>query len=217
MRTAVLDEPVPVQIRIPDGDTHIASWLLDGRWYERPLLDDIRAHTEPGQSAVDVGAHIGNHTVWMAAVCGLKVLALEPNPAVCAVLRENVALNHLDGVMVMAAAAGARTGRGILHLEPGANSGTTRVGEFRRGDVSIVALDDLLRPDDLAVIKIDVEGMEVDVLHGMKRLLEDHRPIVFVEVTPETKHSVHRWFMERDYERYFHLRGRRTLGYRSLV
>lgn len=169
------------------GDAHYRMWnspdkigraFREGKLYERPLLEWIREQRFKG-IAVDVGANIGNHTLWMAAVCGLKVIAFEP--VMPHVVRANVALNpHLHSrVQVFEYGLGSaegefhHTGKGVLR--PGLSDQTT--DEI----AAVYPMDKLVPHEGVAFIKIDVEGMEVDVLKGSQKVLQTSHPALAIE------------------------------------
>jgi len=177
-----------VHMDFEDPTDLIAARVLEGqRFYERDLLEDVWTRTRGTTGvAVDVGAHVGNHTLWFACVCGLHVVAIEPNPAACRQLEANLARNAPTSVVVIEAAAGRIAGRGrLVGGQPG-NTGTVRVQAASEGDVPIVALDDLVYPGPVRIIKIDVEGSEADVLSGARHTIQEHRPVVYVEAPTET-------------------------------
>ncbi|HEV2929907.1 MAG TPA: FkbM family methyltransferase, partial [Propionibacteriaceae bacterium] len=82
------------RIRDPGGGGRVAKILRSGTPYEAGVLADMASLGLTG-AAVDVGANIGNHSLWLAVVCGLSVEAFEPDPANLSRLRHNVALNGL--------------------------------------------------------------------------------------------------------------------------
>jgi FkbM family methyltransferase len=138
-----------------------------------------------GMTVIDVGANWGYFTLLSAYLAGPsgRLLALEPHPALVAMLRENVRLNRLDHIECHDVAAGRA--RGLAPLigfdEGGGNWGLSQVA----GDRSPAGLTCLVqRVDDLIVerglervdlIKIDVEGSEADVIAGMADGLRDAR------------------------------------------
>ncbi|MEM9611105.1 MAG: FkbM family methyltransferase [Actinomycetota bacterium] len=151
--------------------------VLTGRPYEANLLDGIARRLPPGADVVDVGAHIGNHAIALAAL-GHRVVAIEPNPASRRLLEANVVRNGLaERVAVVAGGAGASTGRAQLAIDP-ENTGATRLLPGT-GTVDVHRLDDLVRRADL--VKVDVEGAEREVLAGAERLLRESRPLVLAE------------------------------------
>lgn len=138
----------------------------------------IDASVRPGDRVVDVGAHIGLNTLYMAARVGPagRVTAIEPAPDNVAVLRRNLAANHLQTVTVCAVAAGRAHERRDFFLRGEvsavnslfADSFYAAVSEVAR--VIVAPLDDLV-DETPRLVKIDVEGAELDVIGGMTRLL----------------------------------------------
>jgi FkbM family methyltransferase len=178
-----------------DETDHIGRIIARGTWYEKDLLDDARRRiTGPG-TAIDVGAHIGGHSLWFALAMGLNVVALEPNPDTFAQLVKNVEANDLTlpdpvrpYVRVLNVAAGARPGWGRVTAPAIAgNSGTCAVARERDSvqvdadQVPITVLDSLMYTGPVRVIKIDVEGAAASVLVGAADLIKAHSPVVYAE------------------------------------
>lgn len=151
---------------------------------------------EPGRTAVDVGANIGFLTARMARSVGPegRIWALEPEPANLEILRRNMKRNGLaDRVRIVPQAAGAGDasrrlylgGHGMGHsFHPGEAGPTAASVEVRQS-----SLDDLVEgPVDL--VKIDVEGAELDVLAGMDRLLAENPDLhLVVEWNPAAQRA----------------------------
>jgi len=160
---------------------HIQHALLStGAFYESGMLEDLRRRLRPGGLFVDVGANIGNHALFAAAVCGARVLAFEPAPALADHCAATLAANGVSARLdLRRQGVGAAAGQARLLPGPGHNAGRTRL-ESGPGEVAVVRLDDMLAaaPD---VIKIDVEGMEAEVLAGARGVLARHRPALYVE------------------------------------
>lgn len=151
----------------------VAKCMQAGEPYEAPLLEHIRTEAFAG-TAVDVGANLGNHTVWMAVMCGMDVVAFEPNWPYA--LRRNVQLNRLaDRVRVEPVALGDAVAT-ATHV-PTRRWGQLAVGP---GRVPVRRLDDY-NLTDVAVLKIDVEGMEPAVLRGGEATIRRDRPVIFAE------------------------------------
>jgi len=168
----------------------------------------------PGSTVIDVGANIGYNTIRAAQRAGPRgrVVALEPTPDNLAVLRENVAASGLANVVIEAVAAGRAAGtrdffvRGeksaVNSLFP--DSCYARVTDVLR--VRVVPLDELV--DGVAdVVKIDVEGAELDVLEGMPRLLRSPRAVLIVEWHPLLQRlagygadALPRWLLDRGWQ-----------------
>lgn len=175
---------------INPGPGRVGSKLAHGEPYERKLLVDCYQQNLTG-TAFDVGAHIGNHTLYLAAICGLKVHAWEPHDASRAQLEANLALNDLD-VTVHEWAAGAADNRARFTRGMWLDFDPTRDGDtlkLERGDIPVHRIDDHLDIRDLSLIKVDVEGMEADVIDGAMGHIERSRPVIYSETHTEESHA----------------------------
>lgn len=188
-RTTFSYEGAPVCFHYPRGDDiQRRPPLYLNTFYEAGLLEAVRA-LDPSV-VVDVGANIGNHAVYFAKIIGARVHAFEPNPAAYVLLRKNLVENGVEGrVRALACALGARAGRGRVIPGDADNLGSARVEASLSsdGDTEIVTLDECLRdePGPVDVLKIDVEGMETDVLAGAHETLSRWHPHLFAEALDE--------------------------------
>ena len=153
--------------------------------YELEMLEDMRSRTAPGDLVLDVGANIGNHTLYLAAVAGCRVMAFEPNPALCDALRSSLSLNPaLPEVTVHACGLGRDVGSAAFTDGRTDNLGARRL-KPGIGTIPLQTLDAMAPPTPVRVIKIDVEGMELDVLAGAARTIRRDRPLLYVECITE--------------------------------
>lgn len=147
----------------------------------------LRAARDPGGLLWDVGAHHGLFShVFCAAGATNRAVAFEPSPGPVAVGREMAARNGIgDRVDFRGAALGEEPGtldawagvHGFFQTGPAPDG----AGTFR---VEVTTLDaELARSGEApAVLKVDVEGFEGEVLRGGARLLREHRPLVLLEL-----------------------------------
>lgn len=157
------------------GGGRLDADLARGLPYEARLLEEIRELGLAGV-AVDVGAHVGNHTLWLAVICGMRVAAFEPDVTAYTWLSRNVAGNQLRSrVTTYPVALGAQATRGDWDHR---TKGVLRPDVL--GSVPIHVLD-AYALEHVSVIKIDVEGHEPDVLRGATRTLQRWRPVVYAE------------------------------------
>lgn len=180
-----------IALSLPNAqDDYVQRVILKGRnFYEARQLAQIEAFGIVGPKSVvcDIGANIGNHSVYFSQVMGAaKVLAFEPMPHCFSTLCSNILLNHIeDRVFAYDCLIGAETGFGeMLRFNP-RNLGTTAYAAKVGGKVPLFALDDALEPSDVAgldIIKIDVEGMQMDVLMGAEAILTKRKPALWVGV-----------------------------------
>lgn len=179
-----------IALALPDAqDDYIQRMVLRRRnFYESKLLGMIQAMDliGPKVTVADVGANIGNHSVFFGKVLGAKrVLAFEPQPHCYATLCRNLELNGLTDALAYNCMVGAKSGRGDMTRFNARNLGATSFAPAKDGAIPMVALDDLIDAEEmkgLGFIKIDVEGMQMDVLNGAKKLLKAFKPALWVEI-----------------------------------
>ncbi len=194
--TVVIKEIAPgVRLFIDLSDHVIGLNILRGQ-YEPEEIRFVRGLLQPGDSAIDVGGHIGFFTMQMAAAVGPegRVYAFEPLEANADLLERSITENGFGGrVRFQRAAVGATPGTATLTfpaetLNSGGayllRSGSAPLAGNRTTEVPLVALDalDLRRP--VRFIKMDVEGAEPQVLRGAARILKEDRPVLLSELHP---------------------------------
>lgn len=162
-----------------------------GGSYEREQTRLFESTVRPGQTVLDVGAHVGYYTLLAAALAGPRgaVWAFEPDPRNARSLRRHVRLNRLRHVHVEEAAVSSR--EGTARFGPGSGSGTGRLAGSGRFEVRTVSLDAFCAEREIRphVVKIDVEGAERDVLAGARRVLERDRPAIFLSTHGPEVHA----------------------------
>ena len=141
----------------------------------------------PGNTVVDVGANIGCHTLCLAQTVGEqgKVYAFEPQRLVFQTLCANMAMNSITNAYCYHAAAGKVAGMiNIPVLDYGKENNYGGLGleaDYPEGEsVARLVIDDL-HLSACHFIKIDVEGMEIDVLEGACNTINTHTPLLYVE------------------------------------
>ena len=163
------------------GDT-IKDFLRRGIRWEQHIDGLIRKHAKRGTTVVDAGAHIGTHTMGMAAAVGPngRVYAFEPQRKIYRELVNNLRLNGITNVIALRFALGAN--EDVIEMSPAAqgNEGGTGVGHG--GDKAELRTLDSFGLKNISVIKIDVEGFEDFVLDGAKATIAANRPVLIVEI-----------------------------------
>lgn len=190
---------------VPGWNDAIQRQHRMGQFYETKDLLAIRPYFPRGGVFVDIGANAGNHSIFAALFLKPgKIIPVEPNPIsysilLCDVLANNV--GHLfdmrgigfgandkdtDGFeMEIRSAQGGKTNTKMLPRKNGAV-------ETRQGDTLLEGY----KPD---VIKIDVEGMEMQVLEGLKKTIAQHRPTLMIEVDNELSSAFEDWMKAARY------------------
>lgn len=190
------------------------GWSLEQ--YEPELMRWLASTLRPGDSFLDVGAHVGFFSLLASRLVGVgRVVAIEASPPTVKLLRRHLAMNRAANVSVISGLASSREGEGEIAVranptDPGAcaNSIAYRIPGGRCVRVPIVTLDRVAAKFEIAprVIKVDVEGAELEVLRGAERLLREVRPLVACAVHPDPLRALGssagelvRWMAEQGY------------------
>ena len=166
---------------------------------------------QPGMTVVEAGANMGAHTVAIAQAVGPagRVLTFEPQRSMFQLLCANLALNRLEQVEPHWAAVGSAPGEILVpRLDPNAanNFGGLSIADgHAAGDkVRLVTLDSFDLPA-LHLLKIDVEGMEAEVLRGSRASIARHGPMIYTENDrAERSPELIALLQEMDYRLYWH-------------
>lgn len=177
----------------------IQSALRRGRFYEAEELAELGRRLPPGAHVIDIGANIGNHAVWFATrMNAARVVVIEPNPLATAPLLANVVMNGLREVIctdLLGVGLADRSDSGFAIRRHDRNLGASKMRkrEDGAGRFSVHAGDDLLAGERADLVKIDVEGMELQVLKGLGATIARCRPLMLVEVMEENLPGFEAW------------------------
>jgi FkbM family methyltransferase len=167
--------------------------LLNGD-FDPDCTKFILSSLAPGSVFLDIGAHAGYYSLMAAQLVGSqgRVLCVEPNPAMVKQLRENVKRSRLPNVAIVEAACSDKCETRMLYIPDFPLSVKSSLARESAGTSQCVAVDcataDLLCQQHgisrIDVMKIDVEGAEVQVLAGMVGILSNMRPKIAIELRP---------------------------------
>jgi FkbM family methyltransferase len=164
---------------IVDKVNRVGGYIYYFHVWEPQISTVITRLLEPGDTVLDIGAHVGHHTLLSAQAVGESghVYSFEATPQTFAALKTNIGLNHFANVEARNLAVCERTGSINLFLAPHENSGRNSLidaGGRQTLEVPCTRLDDLLDEipcSTIKFIKIDVEGAESKVFAGARGLL----------------------------------------------
>lgn len=186
--------PAPIgyedlRVHCRTGDANSSELFLFGFSDNLPWFDLYRRFARAGSLVLDVGANLGIHSLVLSRCVGPtgRVAAYEPNPTTHERLRANLALNAVTNVSPVLAGLGAAAGRSGFDAKPGEfNIGLARVDPAGALTIEIRTVDQDVAAMGLPVslIKIDVEGGELDVLRGARATLLRDAPSVVLEFNP---------------------------------
>jgi FkbM family methyltransferase len=173
-----------IKMRLDISD-YIGHYIYFG--FEDPSFESLMQLCTDGANVLDVGANVGWTVLNIAKrIQTGMVLGFEPDPFNYQRCMENVSLNDPRNVLLFP--VGLSDIKATLNMEVrvASNRGGNRILSSGAGhQVEVVKLDDFEPIKNLGhvdLIKIDVEGYEMNVLKGARGLLEKHHPVLFIEV-----------------------------------
>ena len=189
-----------MKLRILRGSLRGKQWLAEsggkvlrvlGGTYEPEQTRAFEDLVKPGDTVLDVGAHVGYYTLLSSVLVGAsgRVFAFEPNPRNYHYLDQHVYLNRCRNVTTVPAAASDHGG--TAHFQFGSGSGTGKLASKGALEVITLTLDEFCAERRLtpSAVKIDVEGAELEVLEGARQVLERDRPTVFLSTHGADLHT----------------------------
>jgi len=191
------------------------SLALYGEWAQREI--DFLAHfIAPGSTVLDIGAFIGTHTLAFSSLAGDHgtVIAFEPRAEAFDLLSRNVQDNHRTNVRLhQKGVANAPASIELHKFQPGALTNFAGLALADDGgpasgqayEVPLITVDSLSLPT-VSLLKIDVEGMERQVLDGARRTITSLKPAVFAEANSiSAGFKILEWCQANGYECLGHL------------
>jgi FkbM family methyltransferase len=198
---------------IDNPEDVIQKVLMSGNFYSADQLSFMNTRIKTDDVVLDLGANVGNHTVYFSKLTkASKVYCIEPIPRAYKLLLANIALNYCHNVNVdyIGLALGDRDCVGYPYMLYGKdNLGSTflnpepikdAAAELSMEPVHIVTGDSLFSYEKIDFIKMDIEGMEIVALDGLKTVIRRNRPKMYIEVMNYNKELFAQWLDVNDYE-----------------
>ena len=175
-------------------DKYVGQALLKYGQYSEDEVILFKGLCEKGDIVVEVGANFGAHTLPLSKMVGEsgKVFAFEPQRIIFQSLCANISLNSLSNVFCFQKAVSSKKSKLFIPLtnyKVEGNFGGISMKKSGSEEVEVVKLDNFLELDSLKLLKIDVEGMEIEVLKGAKKMIKQFSPFLFVENDRFDKHK----------------------------
>jgi len=160
---------------------------MEKDFYEHELLDKLKKVVQKNGVSIDVGGHVGNHTLYFLKICKLqKGYVFEPRKVLANLLAENIRMNNVHNKVVInkdgVSALSSKPGMLKFEKRKNYNLGTGKLLN-EPGDVKVSTLDDVFSDieENVSMLKVDVEGLEREVLKGGANLIENHLPVISIE------------------------------------
>jgi len=187
--------------RLPNGARVVVTPDAQLKYLARSFDDNLialaRDHVRQGDIVWDVGANCGIFAFSCAHAA--RVIAIEADPFLCSILQRSIVYGDAPVSLVCGAVFSspglaefsiAMRGRAGNHIS-GIQASTQTGGSRAQLVVPTVTLDSLIeRCGAPNLVKIDIEGAELDALQGASRLLNEVRPIIYMESGDETREAV---------------------------
>jgi FkbM family methyltransferase len=149
----------------------------------------IKKHLTPGDTFVDIGANIGQHSLFASQVVGSsgKVISFEPIPRIYEQFKKSVDFNNFKNIDVYNLGCGSKQEE--LEIFSAANAGASSIIDSSRDTdkekIRLVTADSILEKyEKVSFIKIDVEGYEYFALQGLEKTIKKYRPKMLIEYSP---------------------------------
>lgn len=194
---------IPIKFEISGKNIGPALSHVSGTFYELKELETIDKNIRAKDVIVDVGSNAGNHLVYFAKILKAgKVIPIEFHPETIELLKRHITFNEIENADLskLGCAVGKERGEFILVEHPANDLCLTEVFVSDRhnnsyqelGDknkkIEIIPLDELI-DEKVDFLKIDVEGLEMDVLKGARNLFRKFQPDAMVEVKKANEKS----------------------------
>ena len=180
----------------PVNDDGVERSLYYTGSYEAGTLAFIKNNLKKGNCFVDVGANIGLMSIVASKVVGSqgKIYSFEPHPNTVKILRFNVNLNSIKNIEVFEKGVGSKSEVAKIYDRWDVNRGGASLlsssSNQKSHDIQIVSLDEVFENIEIDMLKIDIEGFELEALKGAEKILSaENPPILIVECTQETEHQ----------------------------
>lgn len=185
-----------------DSSDYYMSRVIKNKntFYELPYLEYLNDNILNEKSkVVEVGAYLGNHTIYFSKIIGCDVISFEPTLNSYKVLNKNLELNNIDKATTVNKAISSICGKVKLEKinpdNPGAN-------QYINSDAGIecCTLDTIIN-EKIDFIKIDVENMEDEVLNGCTNTINLYSPVIMIEIGKKNIKFMRKWIEDNKYEK----------------
>ncbi|MEN8228181.1 MAG: FkbM family methyltransferase [Bacteroidota bacterium] len=175
--------------------------------YEKGTLFVIKNLLKEGDTFIDVGANIGLMSIFASSIVmdSGKIIAFEPNPVTLKILKRNIALNNISNIQTSDYAVGAKASGAKIYDRWDSNRGSASLikpeSESDSYDIEVITLSDYCKANqEIHLIKIDIEGFELEALKGAKEILDGESPPMLIIECSETRENTYGFGTDDLYE-----------------
>ena len=171
----------------PVKDKGVEKSLYYTGTYEKGTLDILKNLLSDGDVFIDIGANIGLMSIFASSLVKNdgKVIAFEPNPDTRQILNENIILNSIGNIEVSSYALGSITENTKIYDRWDSNRGSASLirseGSTEGHDIKVIRLSDYINSNTkISLIKLDIEGYELEALKGADHILQRKNPPMLI-------------------------------------
>jgi FkbM family methyltransferase len=172
-------------------DDEIGREIIRKGIYDKSCIEILKSILKQISSAVvlDIGANIGNHAISISAEC-MEIHAFEPDADIISILRQNINANNINNIIVNETGLSDSDRYSDFYVNMDGNIGAstldsnTKGRNFKKTRVHLTTGDSYINENSVAnidLLKIDVEGHEMQVLDGFREAISKFRPIILME------------------------------------
>ena len=186
----------------------VQKHIFNGNFYEQKFLEDLALYVPARSFVLDIGANIGNHSVFFTKILKANVMPFEPNPIARNLLINNIRLNKVDNQIIFDLinyAVGEKKSK-LMKIDSentlhnlGATRFTKNVTKKSDALFDCISLNDVKLDERPSLIKIDDEGMELDILRGANKFCEWHAPFIYLETSLPQRKEIYKWCKKNNY------------------
>ena len=206
--TIVINDCIYGKFKCFKNDAFVCRSIQEKKSWEKHLLDLLIQYYKPGTHFLDIGANYGSHTIGVANHIrntgqGGKITSFEIQPKILNIFRENIQMNGLEPFVTICDYGLSNQNETKLfnlpknyniNSNPGALSLLNKTSDNAYEDVPIQLrrLDDL-GLENISLIKIDVEGYELEAFEGGKQTISRDKPVILLEIWPHNLEKYKNW------------------------
>ncbi len=192
-----------IRFFVQDEQDVIQQYHAIGQFYEVEKLQIITEVFPKGGVFVDIGSNVGNHSLYVGKFLHPRqIIVFEPNPPAIAILTLNMAMNGLQQVVdltYLGTGLADVPSRAQARIPAGNLGGTWLALSQDEGALVLIRGDDALAQRRVDFLKIDVEGMELQVLAGLQQTIATWRPPIFIEIENRNAEAFLAWTERQGY------------------
>ncbi|TWC05610.1 FkbM family methyltransferase [Bradyrhizobium macuxiense] len=192
----------PVRFVVTNPSDAVMKFHQRGQFYETEELELISSHYRGTGAFVDIGANVGNHAVYISKFTNApRIIVFEPNDVAASILKANCSLNGCRNVDIkhLGIALGAKRGKLRKETPDPDNLGHTCLFADPLGEVNAIPGDSVLLDEPVEFIKLDAEGMEFEILEGLRETIKRWRPTIFIEIWDSASTAFNDWCDQHGY------------------